>query len=79
MYGRVEIALDQSLAGVTIPSTCLVGDVAGGQAKIFILKNDLVELRQVQVGKDTGIEVEILSGLSPDEQVVLRPSGSLAE
>lgn len=79
MYGRVEIALEESLTGVTIPSTCLVGDVAHGQAKIFVLKNDLVNLRQVQVGKDTGIEVEILSGLSPEDQVVLRPSGSLSD
>jgi HlyD family secretion protein len=79
MYGRVEIALDESLAGVTIPSTCLVGDVALGQAKVFVLKGGQVSLRQVQVGKDTGIEVEILSGLSPEDQIVLRPSGSLTD
>jgi hypothetical protein len=36
-------------------------------------------LREVQVGKDTGIEVEVLSGLSGDDQVVLRPSGGLAD
>jgi multidrug efflux pump subunit AcrA (membrane-fusion protein) len=53
--------------------------VTGGQAKVFVLKNDQLSLRQIQVGKDTGIVVEILSGLSADDHVVLRPSGSLAD
>jgi HlyD family secretion protein len=79
MYGRVDIALEDRHVGVVVPSTCLVGDVAAGQARLFVVSGDTATLRQVEVGKDTGIEVEVLSGVSPDEQVVLRPSGSLAD
>ena len=77
MYGRVEIELDESLAGVTIPSTCLVGDVVSGQGKVFVVSGDHVSLKQIQVGKDTGIEVEVLAGISTVP--VLRPQGSLAD
>jgi multidrug efflux pump subunit AcrA (membrane-fusion protein) len=79
MYGRVDIALEDRHVGVVIPSTCLVGDVAAGQAKLFVVSGDTASLRQVEVGKDTGIEVEVLSGISPDDLIVLRPSGSLAD
>jgi RND family efflux transporter MFP subunit len=79
MYGRVEIALEDSQVGVTVPSTCLVGDVAQGKAKLFVVIDDVAKLRQVEVGRDTGIEVEILKGISPQDFVIVRPPGNLAD
>jgi HlyD family secretion protein len=79
MYGRVEIALDEAIQGVTIPSTCLVGDVANGQGQVFVIEGSRAKLRKVQVGRDTGIQVEILSGLVTNDAVVLRPSGGLTD
>ena len=84
MYGRVEIALDDALKGVTIPSTCLVGDVSNSQGQVFVVEGNLVEgkkakLRKVQVGRDTGTQVEILAGIATTDAVVLRPAGGLAD
>jgi multidrug efflux pump subunit AcrA (membrane-fusion protein) len=79
MYGRVEITLEEGQAGVRLPSTCLVGDVANGQAKLFVVHGDHVKLRQVQAGRDTGIEVEVLSGLALEDMVVARPPAGLAD
>jgi HlyD family secretion protein len=79
MYGRVEIALEDSQAGVTVPSMCLVGDVANGQAKLFVVIDEVAKLRQVEVGRDTGIEVEILKGIGTQEFVIVRPPGNLVD
>ena len=80
MYGRVEIALEESQPSVTIvPSTCIVGDVAGGKAKVFVVDGEQLTLREVLIGNDTGVNVEIQSGLSTSDSVVLRPAGGLAD
>jgi RND family efflux transporter MFP subunit len=40
--------------------------------------DDKVVLKQVEVGQDLGTEVEITSGVSPDDRVVKSPSDSIA-
>jgi RND family efflux transporter MFP subunit len=79
MYGRVEITLDEALEGVTIPSACLVGDAAAGQGQVYVVENGRARLRKVQLGRDTGVQVEVLTGLSTSDSVILRPAGGLAE
>lgn len=77
MYGRVEIHLEEPSQGVTVSSNCLVGDVVDGQAQLFVIKDGQAKLRKVTVGRDTGIEVEVLSGLGEDEPVIARPPSGL--
>lgn len=79
MYGRVEIQLEEASQGLTISSNCLAGDVVNGQAQLFVVQEGQAKLRKVTVGRDTGIEVEVLSGLSPDETVIVRPSSGLTD
>jgi RND family efflux transporter MFP subunit len=79
MYGRVEITLDDAPNGVTIPSACLVGDAANGQGQVYVVENGHAKLRKVQLGRDTGVQVEVVSGLSMTDSVILRPAGSLAD
>jgi hypothetical protein len=38
-----------------------------------------VVLKQVSVGRDLGTEIEVLTGLTGDEAVVLNPSDSLTQ
>jgi RND family efflux transporter MFP subunit len=78
MYGTVEISLPKSTQGVTLPSVCLLGDVINGKAKLFVLReDDRVDLREVLVGMDNGIDVEVLSGVNADDRVVLDPPSDL--
>jgi HlyD family secretion protein len=79
MYGRVEIQLEEASYGVTVSSNCLVGDVTDGQAQLFVVQDGQAKLRKVTVGRDTGIEVEVLSGLSAEESVVTRPPSGLTD
>jgi multidrug efflux pump subunit AcrA (membrane-fusion protein) len=38
-----------------------------------------VHLKPVTIGRDFGTKLEILSGLSPDEQIVMNPADSLED
>ena len=64
---------------MTIPSACLVGDSAEGQGQVYVVENGRAKLRKVQIGRDTGVQVEVLSGLNTDDNVILRPSGGLVD
>ena len=54
---------------VSVPKAALKTD--GGSAIVFVLKDDRVERRAVRAGLETGDEVEVLSGLTPGERVVV--------
>ncbi len=77
MYGRVFVALEEAAAGSTIPSTCLIGDTVEGKSKVYVVVQGKLALREIEIGRDTGVEVEVLSGLAADQPVVLRPANGL--
>jgi multidrug efflux pump subunit AcrA (membrane-fusion protein) len=79
MYGRVDIELEKAPDGVSIPSACLVGNVTDGKARAFVVEEGKARLRDIQVGKDTGKTVEVFSGLSEADEVIVRPPGGLAD
>jgi HlyD family secretion protein len=80
MYGRVEIHLEEASQGLAmIASSCLIGDVTDGQAELFVVRDGQARLRKIVVGRDTGVDVEVLSGLAADEAVVVRPPGGLSD
>ena len=43
-----------------------------------VVRNGRVQLVPVKIGRDAGATVEIASGLSPNDAVILDPSDSLA-
>jgi HlyD family secretion protein len=79
MYGKVDIELEPAPAGVTIPSACLVGDSQRGQAEVFLVQQGKVRLKHINMGKDTGVYVEALSGLTTSDDVVLQPPSGLID
>ncbi|MGC3967754.1 MAG: efflux RND transporter periplasmic adaptor subunit [Pirellulales bacterium] len=79
MYGHVEIDLEPPAKGLTIPSSCLVGAATRESAKVYVAHGGLARLTQVAIGKDTGTEVEVITGLTAENQVVLSPSGALTD
>lgn len=79
MYGRVEIELEEASEGLRIPSACLVGNVTDGKARVFVVQDGEASLRDIQVGKDTGATVEVFSGLTEADEIIIRPPGGLAD
>jgi RND family efflux transporter MFP subunit len=61
---------------VTIPSNALLFRAEG--LRVGVVRGDHVQLVPVTVGHDFGSSVEITSGLSDADEVILDPSDSLA-
>jgi RND family efflux transporter MFP subunit len=78
MYGIARIFLDSSTKSSTLPASSLAGESKGGKADVFIIKDGKAKKTQVTVGSDDGIRVEILSGLTPQDEVIMN-HGSVTE
>jgi len=75
-YAQVRF-LDSNLNTVlTLPSNTLLFRAEGLQIGV-VEPNNKVDLRSVQIGRDFGQKIEVLSGVSPTDQVIVNPSDSL--
>jgi RND family efflux transporter MFP subunit len=73
-YGFVHFTLDHA-NGLTIPANTLLFRRDGLQ--VAVVRGGKAQLISVKVGRDYGDQVEIVSGLAPDDRVILDPSDSL--
>ncbi len=78
MYAQVKFSLPTTRRSVLIPATALVVNGAGTQV-ILIGVNQTAHYQAVEVGRDFGKEVEILSGLDGSETIIATPSDALRE
>lgn len=70
MYGTAEFASNQQVQSMMVaPRNAFVGSVSSNQ--IFVVENGIAKLKKVTAGRVLGEKVEILSGLSNGEQVVV--------
>ena len=79
MYGRVTILLDKTSDRFSIPSTAIAGKGADGKATVFVVRDGKAALASVDVGADNGLRVEIISGLTAEDQVIFHASAELRE
>jgi RND family efflux transporter MFP subunit len=79
MYGRATIELRPPSKHPAVPSACLFGHSTTGQAKVFVVRDDHVQPAAVTLGADDGATTEILSGLGPDDCVVVNPRSGFEE
>jgi hypothetical protein len=59
------------------PSDALIFRAQGLQ--VGVVRDGHVHLQTITIGKDNGKTVEVATGLSPTDKVILAPSDSLAE
>jgi RND family efflux transporter MFP subunit len=74
-YVFVHMKLPAAANTVTIPSNALLFRAQGLQAGV--VRNGKVQLVNITVGHDFGSTVEVTSGLTPQDVVILDPSDSL--
>ena len=79
MFGGAEILLEKLIKNLTIPSSCLAQRNGKGEGAVFVVRDGELHRVPVRVGLDNGLRVEVTSGLSEQDQVVLRPDASVAE
>ena len=70
MYGTAEFASNQQKQSLMIvPRNAFIGSVSSNQ--IFVIENGTAKLKTVTAGRILGDKVEILSGLSEGETVII--------
>lgn len=75
-YGDLTFTASHAKPVLTIPSDSILFRAQGLQVGV-VGPDDVVDLRSIQEGRDFGQTVEVVSGLSPSDRVILNPSDSL--
>ena len=74
---EVRIVVWEDEDALIVPSSALFRD--GEAWSVFVVEDGEARLRQVDLGRDNGIEAEIRGGLEEGERVILYPSSGLSE
>jgi membrane fusion protein, multidrug efflux system len=76
-FGQVHFSVGNTVPRITIPVNAMLFRSEGPQAAV-VGKDDKVELRSIQIGRDFGSTIEILGGLEPSDRIIINPSDSLS-
>jgi RND family efflux transporter MFP subunit len=76
-YAFVHLKVPGSAGAVTLPSNALLFRAEGLRAGV--VRNGRVKLTPINIGQDYGSSVEVLSGLAPQDAVIVNPADSLAD
>ncbi len=74
-YAMVHFKVPNAGGNLTLPSNTLLFRAQGMQ--VGVVRNGRVQLIPIKIAQDRGATVEVASGLSPNDDVVLDPSDSL--
>lgn len=77
-YAEVHFRVPSNNAALVIPENALIFEEQGEQVAV-VDSNNHVHLKKVEVGHNLGQDVEIISGLSPDDHVINNPSAGLLD
>jgi len=75
-FGEVTFHLRSSKSVLIIPSSALLFRAQGTQVAL-VQDNGSVRIQNIQLGRDFGNSVEVLSGLTPNDSVIENPSDSI--
>ena len=77
MYATVKIGIERKQDAQLLPVETLVLEKAGASA--FTVADNKAKKTPVKTGFNDGVNVEILSGLSPDQPVILVGKRALSD
>ena len=76
-YAFVYLKLPSAAGAVTVPTNTLLFRAEG--LRVGVVRDGLAKLMPITIGHDYGSSVEVLSGLTTDDAVILDPSDSIME
>jgi RND family efflux transporter MFP subunit len=79
MYLMVKFIAERQSPSVIVPSAALVVTAQGKINVPVVDANNKVRYQHVELGRDNGTTVEIVSGLNGDETVAVHPGDALAD
>ncbi len=77
-YSNVRLDLSRDVQPLHIPASALIFD-QNGLRVATVGPNDRVVFKKVTIARDLGREIEIASGLTADDRVILTPPDGLAD
>jgi multidrug efflux system membrane fusion protein len=77
-FGQVHFAAGTSVPRITIPVNAMLFRAQGPQVAV-VDQDGKVHLRSINIGRDFGATLEILSGIEVSDHIVINPSDSLEE
>ncbi len=77
-FGQVHFATGTVVPRITIPVNSMLFRAQGAQVAV-VDQNGKVHLRSINIGRDFGATLEILSGIDVSDQIVINPSDSLED
>lgn len=78
MYAKARFELPHAVDALMLPADALMIPKEGPQAAV-VGEDHKVHFRRITIGRDYGAEVEVLSGLSSGDMVVLSPTDAVRE
>jgi RND family efflux transporter MFP subunit len=78
MYANVTLHASREDPPMLIPSEALIARAEGTLVAV-VDQSNIVHFRPVRVGRDTGSEIEVLSGIQEGMKVVVNPNDSVRE
>jgi membrane fusion protein, multidrug efflux system len=76
--GEVHFAVGSNVDRVTVPVNAMLFRAQGAQVAVVGPANK-IELRHLSIGRDYGTTLEVLGGLSAQDQIVVNPPDSLED
>lgn len=77
-YANVKLALTRDVQPLTIPASALIFNNSGLRVAT-VGAGDKVQFKPVTIARDLGREIEIATGLAPDDRVIVTPLDGIAE
>ena len=74
-YAEVHLKVPTRAATLLLPVNTLIFRSQG--LRVGVVKDGKVELAAVTPGRDSGNQIEIVSGIKPDDQVIINPPDSI--
>ncbi|HEY4312691.1 MAG TPA: efflux RND transporter periplasmic adaptor subunit [Pirellulales bacterium] len=79
MYGRATIQLAPPSKAFTIPASALVGKTTDAKGKVYIVRDGKAALVPIDIGQDDGLQMEVLDGLKPTDDVIVHYRGTIGD
>src|SRR6185312_12644947 len=77
-YAQVHFAAKVNAPRLTVPINTLLFRAEGPRAAV-VGPDNKVQLKAVTIGRDYGSAVEVVSGLTADDQIIVNPADSLED
>jgi membrane fusion protein (multidrug efflux system) len=77
MYADLVFKIKRNQPTLVVPSSAIMTEAEGTQ--IAVVQDNKINFRTVTLGRDFGAQIEVATGLTPDDQIVANPGEKLAE